>query len=163
IGFLSYPGAPLSGTVELSATGNGTFDAPRNDFKLRISDLSVADERVGEVTAQVALRGKDLTGKIDAASPRLAITGTGRLSLTPGADCDISFRFHDSSIDQYARLFLPKLSASTTAVASGAIRIVGTLSDLNNLAVNGTVDALNVRLFDYAVKNAAPLQLSLDH
>ena len=47
VAFLSYPGRPLSGTVELSASGNGTFDEPRNDYKFRISDLAVAGETGG--------------------------------------------------------------------------------------------------------------------
>ena len=109
------------------------------------------------------MRGTDLSGQIDAASPRLSVTGTGRISLTPDADSEISLRFHDSSIDQYVRLFVPNIPASTTAVASGSIRIVGELTDFDHLAVDGTVDALDMRLFDYAVKNAAPIRLALDH
>ena len=42
---------------------------------------------------------RELSGEIDAASPRLAITGTGRIALTPQADAELTFRFHDSSLD----------------------------------------------------------------
>ena len=101
--FLSYPGAPLSGTLELSANGNGTFDEPRNDFKFRIRDLTVADEVVGQVTGELALRGTDLSGQIDAASPRLSATATGLISLDPESDSEVNLRFHDSTIDQYVR------------------------------------------------------------
>jgi translocation and assembly module TamB len=60
------------------------------------------------------------------------------------------------------RLFVPKLSPFTTAVASGALRIVGELANFDHLLVDGTVDSLDMRLFDYAVKNAAPIRLALD-
>ena len=60
-----------------------------------------------------------------AASPRLALTGTGRIALTPQSDAEITVRFHDSSLDPYVRLYVPKLSPFTTAVATGSIRIVG--------------------------------------
>lgn len=163
LAFLTYPELPVSGTVEFSATGNGTFDVPRNDFKFRISDLSVDKEPVGQATGDLALRGTDLSGQIDAASPRLSITGTGRISLSSDIDSEISLRFHDSSIDQYVRLFVPDIPVSTTAVASGSLRLVGELTDFNHLAVNGTVDALDMRLFDFAVRNAAPIRLALDH
>lgn len=163
IAFLAYPGAPVSGTVELSASGNGTFDVPRNDFKFRINDLAVDKEAVGQVTGDLALRGTDLSGQVDAASPRLSVTGTGRISLRPDADSEVSLRFHDSSIDSYVRLFVPDIPASTTAVASGSMHLAGALTDFDHLAVDGMVDALDLRLFDFAVKNAAPIRIALAH
>ncbi len=97
-----------TGVAEFTASGSGTFDVPRNDFKVRVADLNVGGESVGEVTATLALRGNELSGDINAASPRLALTGAGRIALTPQADCELSFRFHDSSLDPYVRLFLPE-------------------------------------------------------
>ena len=61
------------------------------------------------------------------------------------------------------RLFVPRLSPFTTAVASGSIRVVGELADVDHLLVDGTVDTLDMRLFDYALTNAAPVHLALDH
>ena len=133
-----------SGSSSSPPAGNSTFDAPRNDVKFRISDLSVARKPVGQVTGTLALRGTELSGQVDAASPRLAVTGTGRIALTPEADVRVTFRFHDSSLDPYVRLFVPKLSPSTTAVASGSIRIAGELADIDHLAGGGTVDALDM-------------------
>ena len=57
---------------------------------------------------------------------------------------------------------MPRLSPFTTAVASGSIRVVGELADFDHLLVDGTVDTLDMRLFDYAVKNAAPIRIALD-
>ena len=45
---------------------------------------------------------------------------------------------------------MPQLSPFTTAVASGSIRVVGELADVDHLLVDGTVDTLDMRLFDYA-------------
>ena len=103
-----------------------------------------------------------MSGDLDAASPRLALTGAGRIALTPQADCELSFRFHDSSLDPYVRLFLPNLSPFTTAVTSGSVRIVGELADIDHLLVDVTVDTLDMRLFDYALRNAGPIRLTLD-
>jgi hypothetical protein len=153
---------PISGLAEFTATGNGTFEVPRNDFKIRVDDLTIADESVGQVTGTLALRGNELSGDLDAASPRLALSAAGRIALTPQADCEISLRFHDSSLNPYFRLFLPRLSENTTGVGSGSIRMVGELADLNHLLVEATVDSIEVKLFDYALKNAAPIRLALD-
>src|SRR4029077_11568001 len=138
IAAFAYPRAPLSGIAEFSAGGSGTFDAPRYDVKFRVSDLFVAEEGVGQVTGTIALRGKELSGEVDAASPRLAITGTGRIALTPQAESELTFRFHDSSLDPYVRLFVPRLSPYTTAIASGSVRIAGDLADASHLLVDGS-------------------------
>ena len=162
LAFLAYPQVPLSGLAEFTADGNGTFDSPRYDVHYRVTDLHIADETIGQLSGTLGMRGDELVGGIDAASPRLTITGTGRISRTTNADADISFRFLDSSLDPYVRLFVPKLSPYTTAVASGSVRIVGPLADFHHLSVDGTVDTVDMRLLDYAVHNAAPIRLTLD-
>jgi hypothetical protein len=151
-----------SGSIEFTAGGSGTFEVPRYDVRFRISDLAVKNESVGQVTGTLALRGKELSGEIDAASPQVTITGTGRIALTPEADADLVFRFHDSSLDLPARLFFPTLSPLATAVASGSIRVAGNLADVERLAVDATMDSVEMRLFDYAVRNSAPVRLMLD-
>src|SRR6185503_14841708 len=72
-------------------------------------------------------------------------------------------RFHDMSLDPYVRPFVPRLSPFTTAVASGSLRIAGRLTDVDRLLVEGTIDSVDLRLFDYALKNSAPIRLSLDN
>jgi translocation-and-assembly-module (TAM) inner membrane subunit TamB-like protein len=158
----NYPQIRPSGVIDFTAAGSGTFSAPRYDVRFRVSDVFVKDQSVGQVTGTLALRGNELTGEVDAASPRLAVTGTGRIALTPQADAELTLRFHDSSLDLPARLFLPTLSPLTTAVASGSIRVVGELADVDHLLVDATVDSVEMRLFDYAVRNAAPVRLALD-
>src|SRR5262249_27201228 len=160
--FLQYPRAPLAGLAELTATGSGTFDAPRNDFRFRIADMSIGEENVGQVNGTLALRGKELSGEVDAASPRHALTGTGRISLTPKADAELTFRFHATSLDPYVRLFVPKLSPYTSAVATGALRVVGELADPNHLSIDGTVDTFEMRLLDYAIRNGAPIRIAME-
>ena len=156
------PRAPLSGVVEFTAGGSGIFDAPRYDVKYRMSDVSVSDEPVGQVTGTLGLRGNEWTGDMDVASSRLALTGTGRIARNAQADAELMFRFHDSSLDPYVRLFVPKLSPYTTAVTSGSIRVAGALANLDRLLVDATVDSLEVKLFDYAIRNGGPIRLALD-
>jgi hypothetical protein len=151
-----------TGAVEFSAGGSGAFETPRYDVKFRIADLTVASETVGQVGGTLALRGNELSGEVEVTSSRLAVTGTGRIALTPQADAELAFRFHESSLDPYVRLFMPTLSPYTTAVASGSLRMVGELADINHLLVDGTVDSVTMRLFDYELRNGAPIKLALD-
>jgi hypothetical protein len=158
----NYPSIQPAGTVEFSAAGNGTFENPEYDVRFRVSDFTISEEPVGQVTGSLALRGDELSGELDVASSRLAVTGTGRIALTSRADAELTFRFHDSLLDPYVRLFVPKLSPYTTAIASGSIRVSGQLADVDQLVVDGTVDRVEMQMFDYAIRNAAPVRLSLD-
>src|SRR5262249_1457257 len=134
--FLQYERASVAGVAEFTARGSGTFDVPRNEFRFRVDDMRVADEPVGLVTGEITMRGTELSGTVDAASPRLAVTGTGRIALTPQRDAEITLTFHDPSLDPYVRLFEPRLSPYTTAVARGVVRVVGELADFDHLLVD---------------------------
>ena len=151
-----------TGAIEFSAGGSGAFESPRYDVKFRIADLTVSSEPVGQVNGTLALRGNELSGEVEVTSSRLAITGTGKIALNAQADAELTFRFHESSLDPYVRLFMPSLSPYTTAVASGSMHVVGELADLNHLLVDGTVDSVDMRLFDYELRNGGPIKLALD-
>ena len=156
------PRAPLSGLLQFNATGAGTFESPRYDVKLRVDDLFAGDEGIGQLTARLALRGELLTADMEAASPRLSVSGSGRLALTPEMDAEMSLRFADTSLDPYLRFVEPRLSPFTTAVAGGTIRVVGELADIDHLVVEAQVERLELKLFDYPLVNDGPIQLALD-
>jgi hypothetical protein len=153
---------PLSGFLDLTAAGNGTFDNPRYDVRASIADFFAGDEGIGQLAGDLSIRGEVLTVKVEAASPRLAVSGAGRVALTEEMDAELSFRVSDTSLDPYVRAFNPQLSPFTTAVASGSVRIVGELANIDHLLVDATVDSLDVRLFDYRLRNATPIRMALD-
>ena len=159
---LKLPRAPLSGLMQFNATGAGTFEAPRYDVKLRVDDLFAGDEGIGQLTARLALRGDLLTADLEAASPRLSVSGSGRIALTPEMDAELSFRFADTSLDPYLRFIEPRLSPFTTAVAGGTVRVVGELADVDHLVVDVRVERLELELFDYPLRNDGPIQFVLD-
>ena len=154
---------PLSGRLDFTAGGSGTFTRPRYDVRGTISDFFVGDEGVGQVSGELNIDGDLLTVKLEAASPRLAVSGAGRVALTPGMDAELSFSVTDTSLDPYVRAFNPQLSPFTTAIASGNIHVIGQLADIDELVVEAAVDRLDVRLFDYRLHNASPIRVALDH
>ena len=153
---------PLTGRLDFSAGGSGTFELPRYDVRGTISDFFVGDEGVGEVIGELNINVDVLTLKIEAASPRLAVSGAGRIALTPEMDAELLFTVADTSLDPYVRELNPDLSAYTTAVASGTVRVTGHLANIDELLVDATVDRLDLRLFDFSVRNAAPIRVALD-
>jgi hypothetical protein len=159
---LSFPRAPLSGLLQFNATGAGNFDDPRYDVKLRIDDLFAGDEGVGQISGRLSLRGDLLTSDFEAASPRLLVSGSGRIALTPEMDAEMTLRFQDTSLDPYVRFFEPRLSPFTTAVAGGTVRVIGELANPDHLLVETRVEQLDLQLFDYTLRNQGPIELALN-
>jgi len=159
---LEFPKAPPSGILQFTATGAGTFDDPRYDVKLRVDDLFAGDEGIGQLNGQLSLRGELLTLEMEVASPRLVVSGSGRIALTPEMDAELVVRFADTSLDPYVRFFEPRLSPFATAVAGGTIRVNGELADVDHLVVEAHVESLDLKLFDYRLQNKGTIDLSLD-
>lgn len=162
---LKFPGAPLFGVLSFSANGSASFANPRCVVKdVRIADLFVGDEGIGQVTGELYVRDQILAFDLDAASPRLNVSGAGQISLAPGANAAMSFRVTDTSLDPYIRAFESRLSPFTSAIASGTVRVSGQLTDMEHLLVEASVEQLEMRLFDYRITNEAGhfLQLVLD-
>jgi hypothetical protein len=157
-----FPRAPLSGLMQFTASGNGRFDAPRYDVRFRVEDLYAGEEGIGQVTGRLGIRGDLMSLEVEAASPRLVVSGSGQIELTDEMDAEMTFRFSDTSLDPYVRTFVPKLSPFTTAVASGTIRVTGELYVPEHLLIDVTVEQLDAELFDYRVRNDGPLRLAFD-
>ena len=159
---LADPRAPLSGRLQFTVSGAGAFDAPRYELRGEIVDLVISEESIGHVTGRVEVREGVLTLGVEAASPRLAISGSGWVALTPEAEADLTFSVTNTSLDPYVRAFEPRLSPVTTAVASGTISVRGELRNFDRLRVDGVVEQLDLNLFDYRVRNEGPIRVAVE-
>ena len=163
LAFATFPDlAPWTGVLDFSAGGSGAFEEPRYDVKVNVQDLFFGDEGVGQVTGRLSVRDELLTYQLDAASPRLAVSGSGRIALEDVADADLSFRVSDTALDPFVRVFKPDLSPYTKASASGTIRIVGDLYNRDAIKISTTVEQLDLQLVDYRVRNQGPIALAVD-
>jgi len=160
----AFPGYPaLYGSLDFTATGGGTFEEPRYDVKWSASDLFFGDEGIGEMTGRLSIRGLLMTYELEAASPRLAVSGTGRIELNDEMDAELSFRVTDTSLDPYLRVLQPTFSPFTSAITSGTIRVVGELYNPDALRIDTNIEEVNLRLLDYRLRNQSPIRLSVEH
>ncbi|HXE79903.1 MAG TPA: translocation/assembly module TamB domain-containing protein, partial [Vicinamibacterales bacterium] len=153
---------PLSGILDFSAAGSGSVDAPTYQVRGAIRDLFAADEGIGQVVGTIEVLGDELTLKVEAASSRLAVSGSGRIGLAADMDAELTFTVADTSLDPYIRAYDSRLSPYTTAIASGTVRVAGKLADIDDVFVDATIDRFDARLFDYTLRNAAPIRIALD-
>ncbi|MDQ3171082.1 MAG: hypothetical protein M3Q55_13175, partial [Acidobacteriota bacterium] len=163
LAMMTYPQLPpFTGQLQFSASGTGVTDAPRYDVRFRIADLFIGEEGIGQVGGRLAIRGLDVNVDVEAASPRLTVSTSGRVTLNDDYDAELSIQFADTSIDPYARLFVPTLSPFTTAIATGTMRVSGKLAVPSALVVDADIRNVDLRLFDYRVHNDGPLRLQFD-
>ena len=158
-----FPGLPaITGYADFSAAGSGTFEEPRYDVKVNVTDLFIGEEGIGEMTATVGLRGLTLLYSFDVASPRLAASGSGQFALTDAGEIEMTVRLSDTSLDPYARVMLPTLSPYTTAIGGGSVRVWGAVYTPDGLHIASRIDDLRLRLFDYELTNRGELRVGLD-
>ena len=145
---------PFSGVIQFMADGSGSFDKPQYNVHATIADLFVADEGIGNVISDFIVDGDLLTfTKLEAASARLSVSGSGTIALNDTHDVDLRFTVTDTSLDPYIRAFEPRLSPYTTARVSGDLHVYGELSDIDNVLVEASVDRFDARLFDFLIRN----------
>lgn len=159
----AFPGYPsFFGSLEFTASGAGTFEEPRYDVKASVSDLFFGDEGIGEMTGRLSMRGLLMTYEMEAASPRLAVSGTGRIELNDEMDSELSFRVTDTSLDPYLREMQPTFSPYTSAITSGTIRVVGELYNPEALRIDTNIEQVNLAFLDYKLRNQSPIRLSVE-
>lgn len=159
---LTWEGVPLTGSLRLVAGGEATFQAPRYDVTAAIDDLYVGDEGIGQVSAQLSIRDRQMyIDALEMASSRLAVSGTGRMPFDDGADSDITLTFVNTSLDPYVRVFSPTFSPFTTLVGSGQLHVVGPLEDSSRLRGELRLDNAGLRQIDYQLRNEGPVRISL--
>ncbi len=159
---LTWEGVPLTGTLRLTASGDATFREPRYDVRASIDDLYVGDEGIGQLTAQLSIRERQMfIDALEMASSRLAVSGTGRIPFDDDADADVTLTFANTSLDPYIRVFSPTFSPFTSMVGSGTMHLVGPFDDTARLEGDLRIDALRLQLIDYELRNDGPLRIAL--
>jgi hypothetical protein len=162
INLLKYPQAPMTGSVQFTVSGASTFAHPMYDLKGRVENMGLKGEPIGQVAARLAVRDDIMSVELEAASPRLAVSGAGQITRAKTADAELTLRFTNTALDPFLRAFAPGFSPEASAVGTGGLHIVGQLANPEQLLIEMAVDELNLRLFDYQLANAGPIRMVFD-
>ena len=155
-------GAMVGGLARFTASGAGALAEPRYEVRGTVSDFSVNDEFVGQVTGRVAVRDSVMALDLEAASTNLAISGSGRVALVGDNEADLSFRFTNTTLDPLVRAVATSVPEAMSAVVSGTLTLSGPLAVRERVRMGATVEQLRLQLFDYALENVGLIQLTLD-
>ena len=152
---------PVTGRIEATIEGAGAFDDPRYEIRGAIADVSIAGATVGQVTGRLDVEAGVMAVELEAASPGVAVSGSGRIGLDNQAPSQLRFSVTNTRLDPFARAVEPGLSEMTSLVASGTVAVDGTLLDVAGLGVGVAVDRMALTVFDFALENDGPVRLSL--
>jgi hypothetical protein len=147
-----FPKAPLTGLLNFSVSGAGTFDNPSYRFRGDIADLFIGDEGIGFVDGEFRVQNKVLAiSSLNITSSRLQAFGSGSIALNDESDAALSLSFTNSSLDPYFKFFAPGMSPYARAIASGRIQIDGPLAEqyVEDLRVEATIDPVTLTLIDF--------------
>ncbi len=154
--------APLGGEASFTANGAGVLADPRYELRGSVFNLNVNREVVGQLSGRIDVRDGVMRLEVEAGSPTLAISGSGRVELTPARDAELLFRFTNTALDPYVRAYTPSVPDQTSMVVSGTLQVTGPLRDVDSLLMQATVEQLELGVFDYMVRNDAAVELVLD-
>ena len=152
---------PVTGRMEATLSGAGAFADPRYEIRGAMTDVSIAGATVGQVTGRLDVEAGVMAVELKAASPGVAVSGSGRIGLESAAPAQLRFSVTNTRLDPFARAVQPGLSEMTALVASGTVAVDGTLLDVERLDVDVAVDRLALTVFDFALENDGPVRLSL--
>ena len=154
-------GASVTGALDFTISGAGAFEAPRYALVGTITDLAISGAKVGQATGRLEVDRDTMQVEMEAASPSLAVSGSGRIRLAAESDAELHLRVTGTRLDPFVRALQPELAESIALVASGAVSVAGPLRDIGRLAVDIEAEQLELTLFDYRVGNDGPIRLSL--
>ena len=152
----------LDGLAQFTAAGAGAFADPRYQVRGTITDFGVRGEAVGQITGRADVADGTMRVVVEAASPELAISGSGRIDLEGNHEADLVFRLTNTAVDPFVRAYATEFPAETSAVVSGTLQLVGPLRDVEALTMDATVEQLRLELYDYAVRNEGSVRFGLD-
>ena len=162
VSLIKYGKAAWSGEMDFKAGGASTFKSPRYKVQMGAADVSFGSQAIGAV--EIGLDVQDrvvILEQCEAAA--LGVSGTGKIEMSANTDAELNFRFNQTLLDPYVRLYVPKLSNFTKATVSGTVEIVGQLGNWDRLYASATVEDLRLKLLDYELRNDGPMRLTFEN
>lgn len=159
----TYEGVPVTGSLFFASSGGGTFLSPRYEVRARADDVTVMGVPMGQATSRVRVRDEiAFIESLEMASPTMALSCVGRVAMNEESDADLLLRVSDSSLEPFIKVFAPSVAPRAAARVGGTIRVLGELSNQDELRVMVSADLAQFTFYDYVVRNDGPITVALE-
>jgi translocation and assembly module TamB len=149
-----------AGTASLQAQASGTPQNPVIDAHLRINQLVLNEEYVGDLHLDAVTHGQEMviTGRSNFRSAVLTLDGTvGMYGNLPGI---LDVQFKDLDIDPFLGEELKGRITSHSGMA-GKVHVSGPLREPRQLTGALTIDDFHVGMENVSVQNDGPIEVTL--
>jgi translocation and assembly module TamB len=147
---------PIQGIADLHLQGSGTFTQPQVASTLNIEGLTLEDVRLGDLKAQLALKGKQLQGVSRLQGPG----GTVRIDLKSSLEGDwisqLSGKFSNFRLDPWFD-WLGHYNLQTPVIVSGTFKGTVPLKKPREMSMEAQAQKLEVALPGFDLKNTQPV------
>jgi translocation and assembly module TamB len=150
----------VQGALGFEAQGSGTAEAPVINAALRLRDLVVNGERIGDFNAVAVTQGADLTLTARSAFPNGAVALDGNIHLRGEMPMRAKLVASNLVLDPLIKHYFPAGHAAH-AVLDGEILVQGAARSPHSLSAELTIPSVQGELEGLPLRNAGPIRLHM--
>ncbi len=159
INHLRFERLSLSGLASFHASGSGSTDRPAVDADIRVANLVVNGEPVGNLTARLETRNTELTARIESQLQQGSVRGTLSADLTGDFPAKGRLEFTGVDLDPFLQEGI-RGRVTTHSTATGFLDIAGPLKKIESLAISAEIRDFKIAIEQADLRNAGPLRVS---
>ena len=150
----------IQGRMNFTAQGSGTREAPAVNADIRLRDLIVDQEKLGDFSLQATTQGPNLhlTGHSQFRTGELSLEGNVQLRDDWAASADVQFT--DLDVNAALRTYL-RGQLTGHSIASGDVRVEGPLRRPADIRVDGTLNAFSLAVENVKLSNQGPVGFAI--
>ena len=134
----------VAGTLNVNATGSGTFDDPGLQFTAQIPQLQLQNQTISGISLQANVANQVATVSLDSQAMNTFVRGHGTVALRGGYETDATFDTSPISLQPLFAMLMPAQAADMTGQTEVHARVRGPLKDKTQLAAEVTIPTLSV-------------------
>ncbi|MBZ5720357.1 MAG: translocation/assembly module TamB domain-containing protein [Acidobacteriia bacterium] len=152
----------IGGSVNFTAVGSGTLEAPAIDAALILHDLTFDGERAGDFTVDAVTRGSDLhiSGRSQFEHAELNVDGD--IQLRGDWPAALNLRFDHLDADSLLRSYTQARVTGHSAVA-GTLTLNGPLRKPDDLTLTANLSDLYADVEGIKVRSDGPVRFAVSH
>jgi translocation and assembly module TamB len=153
---------PVEGRLDFAARSAGTMEAPTINATIHLRELSIGHQHVGDYTFEAVTQGAELQlhGRSQFQQSELNIEG--KVHLRDDWPANIDVRFTGLNVNPLIRIYLGN-HATGISEAAGEVQVQGSLQNVRELEVSGSITDFFADLEHVPVRNNGPIHFTLAH
>jgi len=152
--------AAIGGRMDFLAQASGTFEQPKVSGQIRLQDLTVGEESLGEYTVEAVSQGAELQLRGQSHFKQGQLDLAGDVELRADWPTKIDFEVNHLDVDPLLVHYVPKRVMGDCAI-TGNLELRGSLGNPSQLEWTGNISDALAHLGPIPLRNNGPIQLTV--